>query len=192
MKANNLSHDGVNKMRIAEEYLRVIDSRFKALKVQGDRSFHQLSDEKIHWRLNETSNSIAVIAKHLSGNMISRWTDFLTTDGEKSTRKRDDEFIDDIASLDALITIWDAGWEVLFQSIQSLTPDDLLKQVKIRGEEQSVIDAIERQIAHYASHIGQIIYIAKQINDKDWKTLSIPKGQSEAYRHEMLKKNKKK
>lgn len=177
-------------MQIAKEYLRVVNSRFKALKIQGEQTFQQLSDEEIHWSLNETSNNIAVIVKHLSGNMISRWTNFLTEDGEKSTRKRDKEFIDDIASLEALFTIWKTGWDVLFKTIDSLKPDDLMKQVKIRGEKHTVIDAIERQMAHYASHIGQIIYIAKQMKDTDWKTLSIPKGKSDEILLRKLEENK--
>ncbi len=177
-------------MQVANEYLRVVESRFKALKMQGERTFQQLSNGEIHWCLNETSNSIAVIVKHLSGNMLSRWTNLLTTDGEKSTRKRDEEFIDDITSLDTLFTIWEAGWDALFKSIQNLNPDDLMKKIKIRGEKHTVIDAIERQMAHYASHIGQIIYIAKQIKDKDWKTLSIPKGKSDEFLLKKLEENR--
>lgn len=177
-------------MQIAKEYLRVVNNRFKVLKNQGERTFQQLSDEEIHWSLNEASNSIAIIVKHLRGNMNSRWTNFLTADGEKSTRKRDEEFIDDIASLDALVTIWEDGWDVLFKTIQSLKPDDLMKQVKIRGEKHTVIDAIERQMAHYASHIGQIIYIAKQMKDTDWETLSIPKGKSDEFLLKKLEENR--
>ena len=161
---------------IANEYLKVVQKRFEEMKQQGDRVFKQLSGEDFHWTLNETSNSIAVIVKHMSGNMISRWTDFLTTDGEKPDRNRDDEFTDDIHSDDELVAVWKKGWNALFTAIEELKTTDLLEGITIRGEKLTVIDAIERQIVHYASHIGQIVYIAKQLKDKEWKTLSIPKG----------------
>lgn len=175
-------------MSIGETYLNVVQERFKSVKVDGDKTLAQLDIEQLHWAFNEESNSIAVIVKHVSGNMISRWTDFLTTDGEKKTRDRDDEFFDSIISKEELIATWEKGWHVFFNALHSLTEADLLKFVTIRGQQHSVIDAIERQMAHYASHVGQIVYVAKQIKGDDWKTLSIPRGQSQAFTQAMLKK----
>lgn len=177
-------------MNIGNEYLKVVQGRFRGVKELGDRTIQQLSEDDIHWALNETSNSIAIIVKHLSGNMISRWTDFLTTDGEKPNRNRDQEFIDNISSKKEMISIWEEGWNVLFDALSELKEEDLLKNINIRGESHSVIDAIERQMAHYAYHIGQIVYIGKQIKNNNWKTLSIPKGQSEEYLQRMLKNNR--
>lgn len=160
---------------LAEQYLQAITCRFNAIKKQGDGTLNQLSDEAIHWQPNDNSNSIAVLVKHMSGNMLSRWTDFLTTDGEKDNRNRDDEFVDSIADLRQLTQVWEHGWGVLFRTITALTPDDLTKTVMIRGEAHTVIDAIERQIAHYAQHVGQMIYIAKIVTGESWHTLSIPR-----------------
>src|SRR5690625_3814152 len=177
-------------MNIGDEYLKVVQERFRGIKELGDKTIQQLSEEDIHWLLNDNSNSIAVIVKHVSGNMISRWTDFLTSDGEKPNRNRDDEFIDDVSSKQQLISIWENGWKTLFETIGELREEDLLKTIYIRGESHTVIDAIERQMSHYAYHIGQIVYIGKQIRDENWETLSIPKGKSKEYLHEMLKKNR--
>ncbi|QKY71496.1 DUF1572 domain-containing protein [Lentibacillus sp. CBA3610] len=176
-------------MPIGTEYLKVVRERFRKVKELGDKALQQLSDEDIHWTLNESSNNIAVIVKHLSGNMTSRWTDFLTSDGEKTTRDRDQEFINTITSKQDMVSIWEKGWEVLFETIDELDEADLLKNVAIRGENHTVMDAIERQLAHYAYHVGQIVYIGKQLKDEEWETLSIPKGKSEEYLQEMLKKN---
>lgn len=178
-------------MNVGHEYLKVVQERFRSVKELGDKTLEQLSESDIHWSLNETSNSIAIIVKHLSGNMISRWTDFLTTDGEKTIRNRDQEFIDNISSKNEMISIWEKGWDVLLDAIVELNDEDLLKNIYIRGESHSVIDAIERQMAHYAYHIGQIVYVGKQIKNDNWETLSIPIGQSEEYMKEMLKKNRK-
>lgn len=175
-------------MRVEEEYLKVIIKRFQSVKELGDKTIGQLTDEQIHWVLNETSNSIAVIVKHLNGNMLSRWTDFLTSDGEKPARNRDQEFEDTIRSVQELKSVWENGWNVLFQALHELNGNDLLQTILIRSEKHTVIDAIERQLAHYAYHIGQIVYIGKLIKGKDWETLSIPKGQSEAYLEQMQRK----
>ncbi|MFD1413140.1 DUF1572 family protein [Oceanobacillus jeddahense] len=175
-------------MRVEEEYLKVIIKRFQSVKELGDKTIGQLTDEQIHWVLNEASNSIAVIVKHLNGNMLSRWTDFLTSDGEKPARNRDQEFEDTIRSVQELKSLWENGWNVLFQALHELNGNDLLQTILIRSEKHTVIDAIERQLAHYAYHIGQIVYIGKLIKGKDWETLSIPKGQSEAYLEQMQRK----
>ncbi|MFG6116059.1 DUF1572 domain-containing protein [Halobacillus sp. MO56] len=177
-------------MEVGKEYLRIVIERFESLKDLGEKSFNQLPEEDIHWKYNEASNSIAIIVKHLSGNMVSRWTDFLTSDGEKPSRKRDREFEDDISSKYELLKLWDSGWNALFTALQSLSEEDLMRHITIRGESHLVLEAIERQMAHYAYHIGQIVYIAKQLKGEDWKSLSIPKGKSEEYLHQMLEKHK--
>ncbi|MEL3957503.1 DUF1572 domain-containing protein [Caldifermentibacillus hisashii] len=173
-------------MNIGNVYLRVVIERFKSVKTLGDKTIEQLSEKDIHWTYNQESNSIAVIVKHLSGNMISRWTDFLTSDGEKENRNRDEEFIDDVSSKSELISVWEKGWDVLIDTLTGLNEDDLLETIKIRGEKHFVLEAIERQIAHYAYHVGQIVYIGKQLRNNEWKTLSIPRGKSEDYRKEIL------
>lgn len=176
-------------MNIGQEYIKVVQERFRSVKELGDKTILQLSEEEMHWALNETSNSIAIIVKHLSGNMISRWTDFLTTDGEKPNRNRDQEFIDNLSKKEMLLN-WEKGWNVLFAALAELTEEDLLKNIYIRGEIHTVIDAIERQMVHYAYHVGQIVYIGKQLKNQEWKTLSIPIGQSEEYLKKMLKENR--
>ncbi len=177
------------KMDIGKEYLRIVKERFNSVKTLGDKTLNQLTEEEIHWNYNNESNSVAVIVKHLSGNMVSRWSDFLTSDGEKDYRNRDGEFIDDITTKAELITVWERGWKVLIDTLTDLTEQDLLKSINIRGESHLVLEAIERQMAHYAYHVGQIVYIGKQIKDKDWKSLSIPIGKSEDYLKEMLEKH---
>jgi len=176
-------------MTIAQTYLQVVQKRFQSVKELGDKTLAQMEEAQLHWAYNEESNSIAVIVKHVSGNMISRWTDFLTTDGEKPTRNRDDEFEHSLQTKEAIISAWDKGWQVFLEALASLTESDLQGHVTIRGEQLAVIDAIERQMAHYAQHVGQIIYIAKQVKGSDWQTLSIPKGQSQAFTEAMLDKH---
>ncbi|MEG0386217.1 MAG: DUF1572 family protein, partial [Solibacillus sp.] len=139
--------------------------------------------------LNEESNSVAVIVTHLSGNMVSRWTDFLHSDGEKPYRNREQEFVENIPSKAELIATLELGWATLFETLNNLGEEDLLKDVFIRGQSHSVIEAIERQLAHYAYHIGQIVYIGKQIKSGNWESLSIPIGQSESYLQQLLKKH---
>lgn len=178
-------------MSIGIEYIRSVIERFKSVKSLGDKTISQLSEDDIHWRSNEESNSVAIIVKHLSGNMISRWTDFLHSDGEKSYRNRDQEFDDTISSKTELISISEKGWNVLFGTLNSLGEQDLLKRVYIRGESHSVIDAIERQMSHYSYHVGQIVYIGKQIKNDNWQSLSVPKGKSEEFLQQMLKTHRK-
>lgn len=177
-------------MKIGNVYLKVVVERFKSVKTLGDKTIEQLSEQDIHWTYNQESNSVAVIVKHLSGNMVSRWTDFLTSDGEKENRNRDEEFIDDIFSKSELMRVWEKGWNVLIDTLTGLKEEDLLKTIKIRGEKHFVLEAIERQMTHYAYHVGQIVYIGKQLKDSEWKTLSIPRGKSEDYRKEMLEKHR--
>ncbi|MGD2196664.1 DUF1572 family protein [Lysinibacillus fusiformis] len=170
-------------MTIAQTYLQVIQKRFNNV---GDGALAQLEGAELHWAYNEESNSVAVIVKHVSGNMISRWTDFLTTDGEKTTRNRDDEFINSLSTKEAILAVWEEGWQVFLDALAGITESDLQGYVTIRGEKLAVIDAIERQMAHYSQHIGQMIYIAKQVKGSDWQTLSIARGQSQAFNKAML------
>jgi hypothetical protein len=174
---------------VGQNYLKIVVNRFQSVKSLGDKTIQQLSDDELNWAYNDESNNVAVIIRHLSGNMVSRWTDFLTTDGEKSFRNRDEEFSTAIASREELLKIWDKGWQVLFAALDSLNEQDLLRKVYIRGESHLVIDAIERQMAHYAYHVGQIVYIGKLLKDEKWESLSIPRGKSEEYLQEMLDKH---
>ena len=177
-------------MNFGKEYLKVVLERFISVKELGNKTIKQLSEDDIHWVLNDESNSVAVIVKHLSGNMVSRWSDFLTSDGEKPYRNRDQEFEDTILSKQEMIQIWEKGWNILFETLTNLDEQDLLKNIYIRSEKHTVIDAIERQMAHYSYHVGQIVYIGKQVKSKNWKSLSIPKGQSKKYLEYMEKKHK--
>jgi hypothetical protein len=154
---------------------------FNGLKSNVEKALEQLSDAEIHWAMNEESNSIAVIMKHISGNMISRWTDFLTTDGEKENRNRDSEFIDEFTSRQQLMDYWNKGWEVTIDSLSSLKENDLEKTIHIRKESHTVVRAMQRSLAHIAYHCGQIVYVAKQLKGGDFKSLSIPRGESAKY-----------
>lgn len=178
-------------MDIEERYLNTVIEKFKEIKKLGDKTIAQLDDSELHWSMNEASNSIAVIMKHLSGNMISRWSDFFTSDGEKESRDRDSEFTDDTASRQEMLEHWELGWETLFGTLSDLEGEDLQKTVRIRSEDHIVLEAIERQMSHYSYHIGQIVYIGKQIKSSGFNPLTIPKGQSEQYLNEMKRKHDK-
>src|SRR5262245_49980002 len=160
------------------DFLTSIIHDLKRTKAQVDKAVAQVSDEDLHWQPDPESNSIAIIMKHIAGNMLSRWTDFLTTDGEKATRDRDGEFIDDLKSRAELIAFWERGWACAFGAIESLTPADLEKTVTIRSEPHSVPLALVRQLSHYSGPAGQIIYIAKHLPGARWKTLTIPRNRS--------------
>ncbi|MFE6166271.1 DUF1572 family protein [Viridibacillus arvi] len=176
-------------MNIGENYLDIVKKRFMEMKKLGDQTFNQLDDEQLYWSNHEESNSIAVIVKHVGGNMVSRWSDFLSTDGEKPTRNRDLEFDDSYLPREELIRIWEHGWQILFTTLADLTEQDLLKKVKIRGEDHLVMAAIERQVSHYSYHVGQIVYIGKLLKTSEWQSLSIPKGQSDQFNDQMFKKS---
>ncbi|MFZ9387634.1 MAG: DUF1572 family protein [Chitinophagaceae bacterium] len=166
---------------LGKDYLQTAIRRFKYYKDLGDKTFEQLNEWDFHYRPNDASNSIATIIRHLAGNMLSRWTNFLEEDGEKEWRHRDQEFEIVEQSKEELLDNWSKGWDRLLSSLASLSKKDLKKMVLIRGEKLSAVDAINRQLAHYPYHIGQIIYIAKTIKNKNWKNLSIPPGESEAF-----------
>jgi hypothetical protein len=150
----------------------------------AEKAITQISDDALFHAPDEKSNSIYVIVKHLHGNMLSRWTDFLTTDGEKEWRKRDEEFEEIHSTREELLRLWEEGWTCLFAALNGLKEEDLNKTVYIRNMGHSVEDAIMRQLAHYAYHVGQIVYLARLLNEGDWTTLTIPKGNSDAYNKE--------
>lgn len=168
-------------MGVGEEFLKTVIARVKYYKQLGEKTFEQLEEKDFHWQPSSESNSIAVIIQHLTGNMLSRWTNFLTEDGEKEWRQRDDEFEIHSYSKQQLIDTWNRGWDCFLTALDSLTQDDLLKTIYIRKEPLTAIDAINRQLAHYPYHIGQIVYIGRMIKNENWKNLSIPKGTSQQY-----------
>ncbi len=169
-------------MNIEEKnFLTLSLDRFEQLRSLGTKTLAQLNDDNIHWSPDTESNSIAVIVQHLYGNMLSRFTDFLTSDGEKPNRNRDTEFVEQKLLLTELKKRWDEGWDCVFDAIRPLTISDLDKEIFIRGESHTVMEAILRQISHYAYHVGQIVYIGKHLKGAKWKTLSIPRGKSEEF-----------
>lgn len=176
--------DSIGKIFISSAVKRL--SYYKEL---GDKTLALLSEAALHFTPNEASNSIAVIIQHISGNMLSRWTDFLTSDGEKEWRNRDEEFETHQQTKEDLLAAWEKGWLVCLDAIQSLQEEDLLKTIYIRSERLSVMDAINRQLAHYPYHVGQIIYVARMIKNENWQSLSIPKNQSQQFNDSMIKKN---
>lgn len=165
-------------------------SQFAYYKLLGDKTFAQLNDDALFWQANDDSNSIATLVKHLWGNMVSRFTDFLTTDGEKATRNRDAEFENDLRTRDEVLAKWEEGWNCLFTALDGLTDDDLEKIVYIRNQGHTVNEAILRQLAHYPYHIGQIVFIGKLLADGGWTSLSIPKGKSTHYNADKFSKPK--
>jgi hypothetical protein len=154
---------------------------FRSNKGWADKAIAQLSDEKLHTALDPNTNSVAVVMKHVAGNLLSRWTDFLTTDGEKPSRNRDDEFIDSFTDRSALLAYWEQGWNRLFETLDSLTPEDLTKTVFIRGEPHSVPLALHRSLAHCGYHVGQILLLGRLLAGDSWKTITIPRGKSADY-----------
>lgn len=168
-------------MSIEKDFLRSVIKRLAYYKDLGDKTFAQLNNTDFHYQPNEASNSIAIIIQHIAGNMLSRFTGFLTTDGEKEWRNRDTEFEEKHLSKEQLVEFWEKGWKCCLDTLESLNEEDLLKTIYIRSEPLTVADAINRQLAHYPYHIGQIIYVARMIKDNEWKNLSIPKGQSQQF-----------
>jgi hypothetical protein len=174
-----------------ESYLESVIKQFEYYKMLGEKTFAQIPDEKLFWQYNEDSNSIATIVKHLSGNMLSRWTDFLTTDGEKAWRHREAEFQNDLTTREEMIERWNEGWKVFLDTLRSLKESDLNKIIYIRNQGHIVLEAINRQLAHYPYHIGQIVFLGKMSADH-WTSLSIPKGKSDAFNEEKFSKPKEK
>ena len=173
-----------------ESYLESIKKQFTYYRTLGEQTFEQIPDESLFWQPNSESNSMAMIVKHLHGNMLSRWTDFLTSDGEKEWRNRDQEFDNDIKGRSELLAKWNAGWDCLLDAIEPLKYDQLEDLIYIRNMGHTVIEAINRQLAHYSYHVGQIVFLGKLIQYESWQSLSIPKGGSAAYNAEKFNKPK--
>lgn len=171
-------------------YLKSAERQFQYYKQLGEKALEQVNDTGLFIQPNEESNSIATIVKHLWGNMLSRWTNFLTEDGEKDWRQRDAEFENDIQSREELIAKWKEGWKCLFDALDSITDQDLDRIIYIRNEGHTVMEAINRQLAHYPYHIGQIVFIAKMIVNDEWKSLSIPRNKSKEYNSEKFSQEK--
>lgn len=162
-------------MNIGRVYLQAVTQRFTEAKITAEKAIEQLTDSELFWTPDEESNSIAIIIKHMSGNMVSRWTQFFTTDGEKPDRNRDDEFVEDIHTKEQVMELWNLGWTTFLSALKDIDEEHLLKTVTIRNEPHSVIEAIERQMYHYSYHVGQIIYIAKHLKSSEWQSLTIPR-----------------
>lgn len=171
-------------------YLESARKQFLYYKTLAEKAMAQLQPEQLFVSLNEDTNSIAVIVNHLSGNMLSRWTDFLTSDGEKDWRDRDSEFEDRLAAKDEVIAAWDKGWQCLFDAIDALRPEQLGQIIYIRNEGHTVLEAINRQLAHYPYHVGQIVFYAKLLKKTAWDSLSIPKNASREYNSDKFSREK--
>jgi hypothetical protein len=170
------------------DYLTSVKKRFELEKELAEKTFEQINDEGLFWQYNDESNSVATIVQHLAGNMLSRWTDFLTTDGEKSWRERDAEFENNIIIRQELIARWNEGWDCLLNSLNLVQVDDLNKEIFIRSESHTVIDAINRQLVHVAYHVGQIVFIGKMVAGSNWTALTTPKRKSGAFNAEKFTK----
>ncbi|HAK76328.1 MAG TPA: hypothetical protein DCM71_05330 [Runella sp.] len=171
------------------DFIESTRKQFEYYKLLGDKTMQQLSDEQLFWSYNEESNSIATIVKHLWGNMLSRWTDFLTTDGEKESRNRDAEFINDATTRQEVLEQWEEGWACLFQALDALSSDDLTRIIYIRNQGHTVTEAIHRQLAHYPYHVGQLVFIGKMLATQ-WTSLSVPRGKSSDFNQEKFSQPK--
>lgn len=174
------------------ELVSGIIKQFKYYKTVGNKTFDQLTFDEMTWHYNDAGNSISIIVKHMVGNMFSRWTNFLTEDGEKEWRQREQEFEASYTNKEAIISAWESGWKCLFDAIEPLKNDDFNKIVYIRNEGHLVSEAIFRQLGHYSYHIGQIAYVGKMLKENDWQSLSIPKGDSESHNSEIFSQPKEK
>jgi len=166
-------------------YLEDSLTLFRYYKKLAERAMERLTDEQLVAVLDPEMNSIAIIVKHMAGNMRSRWTDFLNTDGEKADRNRDSEFVEPPANQEELLRVWESGWARVFAALEALTETDMTRSVVIRGETHSVMQAISRQLAHYAYHVGQVVFLAKHFQHADWGILTVPRGQSEKYNQQV-------
>lgn len=171
-------------------YLESVKKQFAYYKLLGERTLGQVSDDQLGWQANAASNSLVTLVKHLAGNMLSRWTDFLESDGEKPWRERDEEFENGEMSREELMALWEKGWGCLFAALDSITDADLGRVIFIRNQGHTIGEAINRQLAHYPYHVGQMVSIGKELCGDDWASLSIPKGQSVAYNDEKFAKPK--
>jgi len=181
----------MNVLNMITEYLESTKKQFRYYKLLGDKTLEQLSDEELFWKFNQESNSIAALVKHLAGNMLSRWTDFLTSDGEKEWRDRDSEFDDDLKSRQEVLKKWNEGWKSLFDALNSVNEENFHTIVYIRNQGHTITEAINRQLSHYPYHVGQMVFIGKMVKNNQWQSLSIPRGQSGSYNDEKFSKPKK-
>jgi hypothetical protein len=179
-------------MKFEEDFLESAKKQFLYYKQLGDKTFNQLTEDELNWTPHPDSNSINTIVRHLVGNMLSRWTDFLNSDGEKSWRNRDEEFESFNSTKAELLSNWEKGWSCLFEALNTLNNANLDSVIYIRNEGHSIVEAINRQLSHYPFHVGQIVFIGKLIKGSDWNSLSIPKGNSEMYNASMFAKDKRK
>ncbi len=175
---------------MSNSYLSSSIKQFEYYKMLGDKTFEQLNNLEIYWQYNAESNSIALIVKHIVGNMLSRWTNFLIEDGEKEWRQRDTEFENAYTTKEDMLEAWEKGWSCFFIAISSLTENDLEQIIYIRNQGHTVTEAINRQLSHYPYHIGQIVFVGKMIKANNWKSLSVPKWQSVTYNKEKFSKAK--
>lgn len=176
-------------MNHVEDYLKSVIFEFNRYKTIGDKTFRQLNSNDFFWQYHHTTNSIAIIVKHLNGNMLSRWTNFLLEDGEKTWRNREQEFQNSYANKEEIIVAWEKGWNYLFTALKAIDDSNFDTLIKIRNENHSVYEAINRQLAHYANHVGQIVFIGTMIKGSDWISVSIPKGKSAEFNSEKFGKS---
>jgi Protein of unknown function (DUF1572) len=175
-----------------QDYLADAISSFRAYKKLAEKALEQVTEEELFATIDPESNSIAVVMKHMAGNMLSRWTDFLTTDGEKPTRNRDMEFvIEEGTTKEQLLAYWERGWETVFGAVEPLKPEDFERTITIRGELHTLFQAINRQMTHYAYHTGQIVFLAKHFRSTEWKSLSIPRNRSAEFNKYLEEKTQK-
>ena len=173
-------------LRFTTSYLEDSLTLFRYYKNLAERAMAQVTDEELLAVLDDEMNSIAVIVKHMAGNMRSRWTDFLTSDGEKPDRQRDTEFVDPPSTREGLLAVWEEGWHCLLGTLETLSEQDLQQTVTIRGEAHSVMQAINRQVAHYSYHCGQIVFLAKHFKHDEWQSLSVPRRKSGEFNRRVL------
>ena len=173
-----------------ENYIQSVQFEFKRYKILGDKTFEQLSEKELLWKYSPTNNSISQIVKHMVGNMLSRWTNFLIEDGEKPWRQRENEFTEPLTKKSEIITSWNQGWDCLFNALNHIDKENFYTEIRIRNEAHTIVEAINRQVAHYAYHVGQIVLLGKMIKGSEWKSLSIPKGGSEAFNRFKFKEEK--
>jgi uncharacterized protein DUF1572 len=172
-------------MQIEQTFLESSIKKFRSQKSLGEKTFAQLEDKDFLFKPSSESNSIAIIAQHMYGNMLSRWTNFLTEDGEKNWRNRDAEFEEVLKTTEGVLNAWNTGWACVLNTLESLKPEDVMKTITIRSQSLLVVDAIIRQVDHYGYHVGQIVYIGRMIKDTAWQSLSIPKNKSSEFNQAM-------
>ena len=190
MYVNLLLAQKMISLNMEINYLMNVKTQFKYYKSVGEKTFKQLEEKELFWRFNEASNSVAIIVNHLYGNMNSRWTNFLTSDGEKEWRNRDLEFESVIKNKEELLEKWNDGWQCFFEALNSINEENFNTTIYIRNQEHTIIEAINRQLAHYSYHIGQIVQIGKMIKGRGWKSLTIPKGKSMEFNAKKFAKGK--